>query len=62
MGGKTGIYKELETLLVWVTLFCTFKIIDNSFEARLGLMLCLCSKVACFRHTFKRFFSGREGD
>lgn len=58
--GENRYFKELGTLLVWVTLFCTLKIINNGFEARLGLMLCLCSKVACFLRTFKDF-SGREG-
>lgn len=40
-------------------LFYALKI-DNSLEARLGLMLYLCSKVACFPYTFKELSRGED--
>lgn len=41
-------------VLVLDALFYALKI-DNGLEARLGLMLYLCSKVARFPHNFKDF-------
>lgn len=55
---KTGTYRR-GVFLVWDALFCALKI-DYGLEARLGLMLYLCSKVACFPHNLKDF-SGGEG-
>lgn len=43
--------------LVWDASLCALKV-DNGLEARLGLMLYLCSKVAYFPRTFKDFSRG----
>lgn len=53
---KSGVYRG-GGLIGLGALFYALKI-GNGLEARLGVMLYLCSKVACFPYTFKELSRG----